>query len=466
MALIDLRWRTNRAERMPFLKKLFWLYFLLLIFEGGLRKWVLPQLSAPLLLVRDPVALLIVWEAYRTHKWPKQWASVIGLLAAGILLLCFIQLVAGDNPWFVALYGLRSYLLPFPVAFIMGENLSQEDLRKFGVCILWLLLPLTALEVAQYNATPSSILNAGASLGARQLDYAGGHVRASATFSYVTGPASYIPLAAAFIFYGIVDDKFAKKWLLYAASFALLLAIPVTGSRTLVVLLLGVLASVALAAMFGVSQLASALKAIVAMSIVAVLVSQLPVVSDATSTFQERLLNASGSEGSTEDTIVERVISPITDAIEDSVSAEHWFGVGIGYGSNAAAALVTGKQEFRAGEGEIGRVLIEFGPEFGFAFMIFRFILAIMILAKALARVREHQPLAWFLIPSLFPLLAFGTLEQPTIQGFIVITLAFSLTALKQVSVPAERVPVLTPRTSRAHYRLGTSVARPRDLKS
>ena len=454
MAMTRSERSTNMSPRMPLLKKLFWLYFLLLIFEGALRKWVLPQLSAPLLLVRDPVAILIIWEAYRTHKWPRQWASVVGILAAGLLVLCFIQLVAGDNPWFVAVYGLRSYLLPFPVAFIMGENLDWEDLRKFGRCTLWLLLPLTVLEVAQYRAGLGSILNVGASLGARQLDYAGGHVRASATFSYVTGPASYIPLAAAFIFYGIVDDKFAKKWLIYAASFALLLAIPVTGSRSLVVLLLAVFASVVVAALFGVSQLASALKVVLALLVAAVLVSQLPVVSESTRTFQERLTNASGAEGGTEATIGSRVTGPIIQAIEESVSAEQWYGAGIGFGSNAAATLLTGRTQFLAGEGEFGRVLFEFGPFFGFAFMIFRFMLAVMIIGKALSRVREHQPLAWFLIPSLFPLLAFSPLEQPTIQGFIVVTLGFSLAALKRVSLPAEPQPALNPRSGMLNYKL------------
>jgi hypothetical protein len=39
------------------LRQLLWLYFWLLIFEGALRKWLLPGLSTPLLLVRDPVAL-------------------------------------------------------------------------------------------------------------------------------------------------------------------------------------------------------------------------------------------------------------------------------------------------------------------------------------------------------------------------------------------------------------------------
>jgi hypothetical protein len=441
-------------QRMPLLKKLFWLYFLLLFFEGALRKWVLPQLSVPLLLVRDPVALLIIWEAYRTHKWPRQWSSVIGILAAGLLALCFIQLVAGETSWLVAMYGLRSYLLPFPVAFIMGENLDHDDLRKFGLCLLWLLLPLTALEVAQYRAAPSSILNKGATLGSTQLAYSGGHVRASATFSYVTGPTTYLPLAAAFIFYGIADPRFAKRWLIYAASVALVVAIPVTGSRTLLVLLAAILACVASAAMFGVSQLGSALKVVFALMIVGLLVSQLPVVSESTRTFQIRLSEASGSEGGTEATISSRVTGPVVRAIESSFSGDHWFGTGIGLGSNAAATLLTGKQQFLAGEGGFERILFEFGPIFGFAFIIFQVMLAVMITGKALSRVREHQPLAWFLVPSLIPLVALSTLEQPTLQGFAVIVMGFSLAALKRVTVPNELAHTVNPQSVQSYRRI------------
>lgn len=35
-----------------------WIYLFLLIFEGAIRKWVLPQLATPLLLVRDPI---VIW---------------------------------------------------------------------------------------------------------------------------------------------------------------------------------------------------------------------------------------------------------------------------------------------------------------------------------------------------------------------------------------------------------------------
>ena len=41
------------------IRQLIWLYFWLLIFEGVLRKWVVPSLSSVLRRARDPVAHLM-----------------------------------------------------------------------------------------------------------------------------------------------------------------------------------------------------------------------------------------------------------------------------------------------------------------------------------------------------------------------------------------------------------------------
>ena len=46
------------------LKKLIWLYFLFLLFEGALRKWFLPGLSQGLLIIRDPIVVWIYYIAY------------------------------------------------------------------------------------------------------------------------------------------------------------------------------------------------------------------------------------------------------------------------------------------------------------------------------------------------------------------------------------------------------------------
>ena len=48
------------------IRKLVWIYFILLMVEGALRKWLLKGLSEPLLIIRDPIVILIYFQAYNT----------------------------------------------------------------------------------------------------------------------------------------------------------------------------------------------------------------------------------------------------------------------------------------------------------------------------------------------------------------------------------------------------------------
>jgi hypothetical protein len=65
------RFSTNREARPHrSLVLLIWLYFWLLIWEGALRKWIFPSLSAPLLIVRDPVVILIYAIALAQGVFP------------------------------------------------------------------------------------------------------------------------------------------------------------------------------------------------------------------------------------------------------------------------------------------------------------------------------------------------------------------------------------------------------------
>ena len=54
---------TSKIKNFKSIKIAIWMYFLLWIFEGALRKWVLPSLATPLLIVRDPVAVYIIIKA-------------------------------------------------------------------------------------------------------------------------------------------------------------------------------------------------------------------------------------------------------------------------------------------------------------------------------------------------------------------------------------------------------------------
>jgi hypothetical protein len=416
---------------MPVLKKLFWLYFLLLIFEGALRKWVLPGFSAPLLLVRDPVAVLIIIEAHRTNKWPERWSVVVGVLACALLGLCLWQMILGDNSWIAAVYGLRSYLLPFPVAFIMGENLDREDLRKFGAATLWLMLPLAALEVAQYLAPQSSILNAGAYKGAEQIYYVEEHVRASGTFSFVAGPTFFNAIVAALLFYGLMNQKFARKWLLWAAVFALVLSVPAVGSRTLVAELAGVVVCAGIAAMFGVPQLIKVVRIVIPLLAVYFLVSLLPIFSSAAESLRARSTNAYSTEGGMQQAMVQRTSGSIIDALIKTDYSSRPLGIGMGRGAAAVSALSTGRVQFVAGEYEFIRELVELGPFPGIVFSLFRFLLALSLTFSAIKCAQRREPLALLLVTPLFATLCFGILEQPTDQGFMVICVAFTIAAIR-----------------------------------
>jgi len=86
---------TNRA------KQLIWLYFWLLIIEGALRKWIVPSLSNPLLIIRDPVVILIYAVAASEGKFPRSaFIALILGLAFFSFLACFIVWTPNKFPAF------------------------------------------------------------------------------------------------------------------------------------------------------------------------------------------------------------------------------------------------------------------------------------------------------------------------------------------------------------------------------
>jgi hypothetical protein len=432
----------NYFKRLPFLKKLFWFYFFLLIFEGTLRKWVVPQLSAPLLIVRDPVAIAIIWEAYRSHKWPSRWSAVISLMTLLLVGLFIVQIIAGDNPLIAGLFGLRSYLLPLPVMFIMSENLDDEDLHKLGTYTLLLLLPMTLLVLAQYLAPPGSFLNRGAYEGGGQIAYTGGHVRPSGTFSFSIGLVEFDSVAGVVIFYAMFKEGFVKRWLLWASTFALVLSIPAAGARTLLVELGLTVGCMAIAAVMGVSQFGKLLRVIVPLVIVVILAAQLPVFSDAMQSMTKRVTEANEAEGggSAEGTLIYRTFDPAVNAFQQAASSNNWIGIGMGRGAAAIESLLHG-EKFTAGEYEFSRELVEMGPFAGTAFFLFKAFLAIVIFGGAIARVRDQEPLPLLLLPMAFTALFFGVPEQPTIQGFMVVSVAWCIAASKTRQPAPQQVP-------------------------
>src|SRR6202043_4265962 len=145
----------------------------------------------------------------------------------------------------VAVYGVRTNFLHLPLIFIMASVFDEEDVKKFGWWIIVLMIPMSLVMAAQFEASPDSFINRTAGLGeAEQLTAGGGKIRTPGPFSFISGPVFYMSGAAAFLIYGALTRTVYKSWLLIVAGTAMVIGIGVSGSRSCVASVLIVVGAV------------------------------------------------------------------------------------------------------------------------------------------------------------------------------------------------------------------------------
>ncbi len=228
-------WQASRdaIEQDKLLKKAIWAYFILLIFEGALRKWFLPFLSTPLLLVRDPIAVYVVVMAYSRGLLPKT-VYLSGMVAVGVIAT-FTAVLFGHGNLMVALYGARILIFHFPMIFVIGRLFTKKDVIAMGKVITWITVPMTILIALQFYSPQSAWVNrgVGGDVGGAGFTGALGYFRPPATFSFTTGTSLFYSLAACFIIYFWINRSDLNKMVHIAATIGLLAAIPLSISRGL-----------------------------------------------------------------------------------------------------------------------------------------------------------------------------------------------------------------------------------------
>src|SRR3954464_11239653 len=102
-----------------YIRNVIWLYFWLLLIEGARRKWVVPDLSTPLLVVRDPVVLVIYLLSFRARVVPwNPWVVALIILAFLDTMATFYQLWDYVSPIKIAavsIYGLHADFFHLPL---------------------------------------------------------------------------------------------------------------------------------------------------------------------------------------------------------------------------------------------------------------------------------------------------------------------------------------------------------------
>ncbi|HSI69944.1 MAG TPA: hypothetical protein VK941_06915, partial [Gillisia sp.] len=216
------------------LKKGIWIYFFLLIFEGALRKWVLPSLAEPLLIIRDPLALWMIFMAFKHNLFKPN--SYVLLMWAVTVLAFSIALIIGHENITVALFGFRITAIHFPLIFIIGSVFNKADVLHLGKMVLWLNIGMTLLVAAQFFSPQSAFVNRGIGGDLEGSGFGGTaeFFRVPGTFSFTNGLSYFYSLAAAFIFYFwiVKIPNKSLKILLILSTMALMAAIPLSISRT------------------------------------------------------------------------------------------------------------------------------------------------------------------------------------------------------------------------------------------
>lgn len=401
------------------IKTAIWLYFLLWIFEGALRKWILPSLATPLLIVRDPIAIYIIYMSFKLRLKFINAYVVMGLI---ITILSFIvTLTFGHGNIFVGLYGARIMLLHFPLIFIIGSVFNKEDILKIGKAFLWINLLMTAIVYLQFVSPQSTFINVGlGGEGSAGFSGAMGYSRPSGTFSFITGLTFFYVSVSVFIFYFWLSKEKCSKILLIASTAALIFGLPLTISRGTVmgVLVVGLFAIIG--ASTGIKQILKILLIVsVFVGLILILNATTPIFSLGTEVFLTRVENANEG-GSIKESIFMRMYENFKDPIVDLLQKPFFLG-NLGMGTNAGAQMLSGTRGFLISEGELGRLAGEQGLILGGLLIGLRILLSFKLLFTSLKLPKEDKLLPVIFCGTALLAISQGQWAQPSVLGSSVI---------------------------------------------
>lgn len=431
-----------REATIRSIRRLVWLYFWLLFIEGALRKWVVPELSNPLLIVRDPVVLLAYALAIRARVFPTNgWVWTVGVISVLATLLTFVPLWPYITPVRIALvtgYGFRSSFLHLPMIFIIGSVMRMEDLKRMGWWTLAIAMPMVVLMVGQFQSPPDSFLNRTAGGEGAMMTSALGKVRTAGTFSFVVGVVAYFGLAAGFLIWAALRRSVYPNWLLYGSGAAMVIGVAVSGSRSVVGACLVVGSSLIIILFLRPAALNRFGQTLLVTVVLALLVAQTPIFKEGLNVLTTRFNEvAEASETSIGLGIAERMVDQFTEGFRVLKEAP-FLGYGLGVGTNGGAKFLTGQNVFLLTEGEWARLILESGPVLGIAFIIWRCAFTVWIGRRCLRAVRAGHTLPLLLFSSAFMPLIIGQFGQPTVMGFVVLATGLVLVALHGAEAATE----------------------------
>jgi hypothetical protein len=422
----------NHEKAIKVIKYGIWLYFFLLIFEGALRKWFLPALATPLLVVRDPIALYLVLRTWYIGKLPAN-GYMTGMVLIGIVGV-FTATLLGHGNLYVALYGARILLIHFPFIFVISSIFNKDDVIKIGKAILWISIPMAILITLQFYSPQTAWVNRGVGGSTEGAGFAGamGYFRPPATFSFTIGTHLFFGLVGSFLFYFWLNPKGLSKIMLIGSTIGLLAAIPFSISRSLTFHVALTLAFMAVAIL---QEPKYIMKMVLISIIVLIALASLYNTSffqTATMAFTSRFETANEIEGGLEGVLIDRFLGGMVGALTKT-GEQPFFGYGIGMGTNVGSMLLAGKLVYLIDEAEWGRLIGEMGPLLGLGIILIRVFLDAKLSFESYRTMLKGNILPWMLLSYGILLIAQSQWASPTALGFSIFITGIIIAAFKEV---------------------------------
>lgn len=218
-------------------------FLLLAVFDGALRKWVMPGQSLILFVLKD-VVLVGAFALFSLNHSPFQFPQPVKWTWLPLLLILYIYIVVLQAFNFtqpnlaVRVLGLKAHLAYLPLLVLFPALLAS--LRRFTPEQLLLgymgfvALPVMLLGIYQFFQPTNAWINRYVS-GTENVAGIAGHPRITGTFSYIAGMTRFLLfntlLGFGVLVGGLMTDR---RWLTWSGAVFLglcLIVLPMPGSR-------------------------------------------------------------------------------------------------------------------------------------------------------------------------------------------------------------------------------------------
>lgn len=366
---------------------LFFAVYILYLIEGGLRKWLLPSMSAELYFLRDPFVIGLYVFCWVNGLYER---NVINVLVVGAcivtVMIGFIQYMAFDLPITAFALAVRSYWLYMPLIVVLPAILDEKTLRAGMLGHLIIVLPYAVLIVSQYFSEPTSFVNIGALSDEGVPLFAGGRGRPYGMFQYYSVNVIFVATGAALAIAAVpyLRRRAMEVGLLACGIVALSIMIALTGSRRVWFLVGSMLGGMVIG---GVLAKGAARRTAVGGALA--LIGGVGGVSLGYERLWDELWERVEEGGGIEEGILKRIEWETIGFVE-ILSDAPIFGYGLGIGTSSVVRLLD-LPVYWLGEAEGERVVWELGPIIGVMYLAARSMFSVWLVVAAFDLARRGR---------------------------------------------------------------------------